>query len=162
MHKKTGKRILKKNTNSAGVRRKTRSSPVKTDEGITFKSKLEHFCSNRLNEEGIPYAYEGVTFTLMNSFICKNKVYEVYRSKKYKESSNKVGPITYTPDFVGKDWVIETKGNPNDSWPIRLKLFKKFMSDNYPSFLIFIPRTQKQVNEAIEKIKERNGTKTIL
>ena len=35
---------------------------------------------------------------------------------------------TYTPDFVGNGFIIETKGNPNEAFPLRWKLFKKLIS----------------------------------
>ena len=33
--------------------------------------------------------------------------------------------IKYTPDFIGKDFIIETKGRANESFPLRWKLFKR-------------------------------------
>ena len=36
-------------------------------------------------------------------------------------------PIKYTPDFIGEDFIIETKGRANESFPIRWKLFKRLL-----------------------------------
>ena len=37
-------------------------------------------------------------------------------------------PIKYTPDFIGDNFIIETKGRANESFPMRWKLFKKLDS----------------------------------
>ena len=37
-------------------------------------------------------------------------------------------PIKYTPDFIGKGFIIETKGRANESFPMRWKMFKKYIN----------------------------------
>ena len=42
--------------------------------------------------------------------------------------NKKVLGIKYTPDFEGKDFIIECKGRPNDTFPLRWKMFKKHVN----------------------------------
>jgi hypothetical protein len=142
-------RRLKKSVN-----KKVRNATKVTYDNITFRSKLEFYCYKQLKANQIPFKYEEITFTLLDAFTFDNLCYEVVKSKKqFIEASNKIRPITYTPDFVGNNWIIETKGNPNDSWPLRWKLFKKYLVDNNFKYSIFVPKNQKQVNETINIIK---------
>lgn len=69
-------------------------------EGIKFRSKLEVHCYIKLKENQIDALYEKNTFIILESFI-------------YDEE--KVRKMTYTPDFVGEDFVIECKGKANDA-----------------------------------------------
>ena len=61
-------------------------------------------------------------------------------------------PITYTPDFIGDKFIIETKGRPNESFPIRWKLFKKLVTQQFPSHTLYKPQNQKECDETIELI----------
>jgi hypothetical protein len=64
----------------------------------------------------------------------------------------KILSIKYTPDFVGKDFIIECKGRANESFPLRWKLFKKYLTDNklYPR--LYKPQNQKECDKVIELI----------
>ena len=44
--------------------------------------------------------------------------------------------IKYTPDFIGKDFIIETKGRANESFPMRWKLFKRLIVNNFQTYNI--------------------------
>jgi len=61
--------------------------------------------------------------------------------------------MTYLPDFVGDNFVIECKGFPNDAWALREKLFKYYLSKYEPNTNFYIVHTQKQVDELIDKLK---------
>jgi len=65
--------------------------------------------------------------------------------------------ITYTPDFVGEHngvrFVVETKGNPNETFPLRWKLFKRYLFERQMENILYLPRNQKQVDETVELIK---------
>ena len=39
----------------------------------------------------------------------------------------KILPIKYTPDFVSDSFIIECKGRANESFPLRWKMFKKYL-----------------------------------
>lgn len=65
----------------------------------------------------------------------------------------KVRAITYLPDFVGKNFIIECKGFPNDAFPLKEKLFKHLLVDILPDSMYYVVHTQKQVDELINKLK---------
>ena len=85
--------------------------------GIKFKSKLEVYCYKKLKEAKIKCTYEKMTFELLPEIIFE------YNDKKSKI----VFPLTYTPDFVGKDFIIECKGYADARFPIVWKLFKHYL-----------------------------------
>jgi hypothetical protein len=60
--------------------------------------------------------------------------------------------LKYTPDFVGSDFIIETKGRANESFPLRWKLFKKWMHDNNDERTLYKPQTQSECDETIRLI----------
>jgi len=127
---------------------------------IKFKSKLEVYCYKRLEEEGIPVDYEPNRYLIFEPFIFNNESHEVKKHDNRREFvsvSNKIRGIYYTPDFVDRNnnFIIETKGNPNDAWPLRLKLFKRFLVINNMNYELFVPRNKKQVDETIRIIKEK-------
>ena len=79
-----------------------------------------------LRKAKIKAKYEGETFVLLNGFHFENEVYERQANGKgeYKNRGCKrILPIKYTPDFIGEDFIIETKGRANESFPMRWKLF---------------------------------------
>lgn len=132
-------------------------------DGIKFKSNLEVYCYKRLKEEGIPAEYENHRFILQEGFTFNNKSHEVrkYKGEKhYGDISDRVRGISYTPDFVGSNFIIETKGHPNDAFPIKWKLFKKYLVNNNMNYELFVPRNKKQVDETIEIIKRRYYSET--
>ena len=63
-------------------------------------------------------------------------------------------PIKYTPDFIGDNFIIECKGRPNESFPLRWKLFKKLVSQQFPNYTLFKPQNQKECDIVIRLIKE--------
>ena len=65
-------------------------------------------------------------------------------------------PIKYTPDFIGEDFIIETKGRANESFPMRWKLFKKLISERYPDHTLYKPQNQKECDRVVELILENS------
>ena len=140
--------------------KKVRNATVLEYYGITFKSKLELYCYKRLKEANIKFQYEKVKYELVPSFTFENDSYELYKKKgeRYFGPQRKlIRSMTYTPDFVGthngRKFIIETKGNPNDAFPLRWKLFKKYIHDNQIDCLIYMPRNLKHIDEVVELIK---------
>ena len=68
-------------------------------------------------------------------------------------------PITYTPDFVGEDFIIECKGNMNDAFPIRFKLFKYYLHTNNLNYKLFLPRNQKDVDKVVLELMNQDEGK---
>jgi hypothetical protein len=127
-------------------------------DGITFASGLEKYMYCALKKAGIKAAYEGETFVLLNGFHFDNECWERQANSKglFKNRGEKrILPIKYTPDFIGKNFIIETKGRPNESFPMRWKLFKKLVMQQFPSYTLFKPQNQKECDRVIEILKSQ-------
>ena len=77
-----------------------------------------------LKKAKIQTVYEGQTFEIFPCFNFPNGSYERCGNGKgeYKNrGSKRILPIKYTPDFIGDDFIIETKGRANESFPLRWK-----------------------------------------
>ena len=102
--------------------------------------------------------YEGETFVLLNGFHFENKVYERQANGKgdYKNRGEKrILPIKYTPDFIGDEFIIETKGRANESFPMRWKLFKRLIVEQFPGITLYKPQNQKECDETVDLILEK-------
>lgn len=117
------------------------ATPTQLD-GIKFRSKLEAYTYKKLKEAKIYAEYEQHRYMLLPSFIFENKT---------------VRAITYLPDFVGSDFIIECKGFPNEAWPLREKLFKYYLTNNMPNYSFYLVRNQKQVDELVKKLKDEKS-----
>jgi len=148
-------------------RRSRKKGPVRAKkvsfDGIDFASGLEKYMYMALKKAKIRSKYEGETFVLLNGFHFENEAYEKQANGKgdYINRGNKrILPIKYTPDFIGDDFIIETKGRANESFPMRWKLFKKLVSEQFPNITLYKPQNQKDCDRTIELILEkRNGKK---
>ncbi len=129
--------------------------------GITFSSGLEKYMYKVLKEAGIEFEYEGQTFELLPSFTFKNDCIERQSNGKgdfINRGNKKVLNLKYTPDFIGKDFIIETKGRANDSFPIRWKMFKWLMALTNDKRTLYKPQSQKECDKTVELIlKKRNN-----
>jgi hypothetical protein len=128
-------------------------------DGIQFDSKLEIYCYKKLVENLIEFKYVPTTFQVLNPFVFNSTSLEPdkKRGELLSKRSSKLQGIKYTPDFVGDKWIIETKGRMNESFPLRWKLFKKYLTDNNIKFDLFLPKNQKQVDQCITIIKSNNN-----
>lgn len=72
---------------------------------------------------------------------------------KFEYNGSTIRAITYLPDFVGKGFVIECKGFPNDAWANREKLFKYYLSLNEPDTKFYLVKNKKQVDELVDLLK---------
>ena len=128
-----------------------------TYDNINFASGLEKYMYIALKKNKIRAKYEGETFVLINGFHFANKAYERQSNGKgifSNRGGKRILPIKYTPDFIGDNFIIETKGRANESFPIRWKLFKKLVSEQFPDYVLFKPQNQKECDVVIEIIKE--------
>jgi len=149
------------------LRRKksTKRGPVRakkvTYDGINFASGLEKRMYMALKENNLFDKYEGEVFQLMEGFVLPNISFEKTSNGKgdYKNRGcKKVLGIKYTPDFTGIDYIIETKGRANESFPIRYKLFKHWLIKNKDTRALYKPQNQKDIEDTIRLIiKNRNG-----
>ena len=124
-------------------------------DGITFASGLEKYMYKALKEANIDFRYEGVTFELLPSFIFENVSIERQSNGKgdfINRGLKNILSLKYTPDFVGDNFIIETKGRANESFPIRWKLFKKWMMDNNDYRPLYKPQNQAECLETVRLI----------
>ena len=129
------KKFFKKKSKKKGP---VRSNKVKHD-GITFASGLEVYMYKALKEANIVAEYEPTSYTLMEGFD--------FEGASYERCSNK-------PDFVGRDFIIECKGRANESFPLRWKLFKEWISLQAPTLTLFKPQNQSECDLTIRHIQD--------
>ena len=131
-------------------------------DGITFASGLEKYMYKVLKDAVIDFRYEGEIFELVPSFNFSNDSIERQSNSKgdyINRGNKKVLNLKYTPDFTGWDFIIETKGRANDSFPLRWKLFKKWMIENNDTRTLYKPQSQKECDETIKLILEKRKQK---
>lgn len=108
-------------------------------DGIKFRSKLETYTYKKLKEANIMADYEMHRYELLPAFTFNNKKYRA---------------MTYLPDFVGDNFVIECKGYPNEAWHLREKLFRYYLYSNNIGVNFYIVHNQKEVDELIKELKK--------
>ena len=131
-------------------------------DGIKFASGLEKYTYLSLRDNKLFEGYENQVFQLVENFNFRNKAYEKQANGKgeyINRGEKKILGIKYTPDFVGKDYIIECKGRANESFPIRWKLFKLWLTKNKIGKTLYKPQNQKDVDQMIMLIKEKRKRK---
>ena len=127
-------------------------------DGITFASGLEKYMYKALKSAGISAEYESQSFELLPSFTFKNDCIERQSNGKgdyVNKGNKKVLNIKYTPDFVGYDFIIETKGRANEAFPLRWKMFKYLMSLMCDKRTLYKPQSQSECLETVRIILEK-------
>ena len=144
---------------------KRKKGPVQskkiTYDGIKFASGLERYMYMALKKAKIKAKYEGQTFELISAFDFELESIERQSNGKgeYKNrGSKKILNIKYTPDFIGNDFIIETKGRANESFPLRWKLFKKLLTEQKSKVTLYKPQNQKECDETISLILLQQNT----
>ena len=131
-----------------------RAKKVKID-GITFASGLERYMYQALKKAKIKAKYEGETYIVQEGFMFNNKSYERQSNGKgdmVNRGCKKILPIKYTPDFVSASFIIECKGRANESFPLRWKMFKKYVQEHLPNVILYKPQNQKECEKVVEII----------
>jgi hypothetical protein len=126
-----------------------------TLDGIQFASGLERYMYSALKKAKIKATYEGETFTLLEGFYFNNESWERQangRGAYDQRGTKKTLPIRYTPDFTGEGFIIECKGRANESFPLRWKLFKHWISEHRPEVILYKPQNQKECDTTIKLI----------
>lgn len=129
---------------------------------IQFKSRLEVMIYKTLLQEGFNVQYEPTKYIIWEGFKPNVSFYNKDKKTRMLKLDNKrLIDITYTPDFIFeyKDTtiVIEAKGFENDTFPIKKKLFRKWLEsqnsqgNKYIFFEIF---TKRQLIQAIDIINK--------
>lgn len=124
---------------------KVRNATAVDKYGIHFRSKLECYTYEAFIKAGIPVKYEPKHFTLL---------------PKFEYLGEKIRPITYLPDFIGKGFIVECKGLIGDSFPLRYKLFKYYLHKHHSKHKCYLVRNQKQVDEMISELLNQKNHDT--
>ena len=126
-----------------------------TFDGITFASGLEKYMYIALKKAKIHADYEGATFVLQEDFKFEIDSYERQSNGKGEmknRGQKKIQSIKYTPDFVSSSFIIECKGRANESFPMRWKMFKKYVNHKMKHVTLYKPQNQKECDKVIELI----------
>jgi len=127
-----------------------------TFKGIEYKSSLERNMAMLLTSAKIPFEYEPTKFSVMDGFVFPFKSYERQANGKgvmKDRGGKKILGVSYTPDFIGDGFIIETKGYANETFPMRWKMFKKMLVDKgYDPDVLVIYKPQK-ISECEEVVK---------
>ena len=134
-----------------GYRKSKKRGPVRskkvTFDGIQFASGLEKYMYKALKETKIKATYEGQTYVLQEAFLFDVNSYERQANGKgdmVNRGQKKILNIKYTPDFISDSFIIECKGRANESFPIRWKMFKKYVKNNLSHVTLYKPQNQKE------------------
>ena len=138
---------------------KRKKGPVRSKkvvfDGITLASGLERYMYQALKKAKIKAKYEGQTYVLQESFNFEIDSFERQGNGKgdmVNRGQKKILNIKYTPDFISDSFIIECKGRANESFPIRWKLFKKYVNDNLKHVTLYKPQNQKECDKVVELI----------
>ena len=124
-------------------------------DGINFASGLEKYMYIALKNANIYAEYEGITFVLQEGFMFDIDSYERQGNGKgamINRGQKKILNIKYTPDFVSGSFIIECKGRANESFPLRWKMFKKYVNRKMKHVTLYKPQNQKECDEVINLI----------
>lgn len=126
-----------------------------------YKNALEKYCGDSLKQRGHLFQYEP-QYVLVGGFHYPSDHYKSVpkKSELVNVTGKKTLPIRYKPDFYlpEEKVFIETKGfvRSNDSFPLRWKLFLKYLIDSdMADHAVFIPKNKKQVDEIIRYLSNR-------
>ncbi len=140
-------------------KRSKKKGPVRAKkasmDGIQFRSGLEKNTYIALKEAGLFELYEEEVFQLIEGFTLPNICIEKQANGKGElidRGQKKLLGIKYTPDFTGKDYIIECKGRANESFPLRWKLFKRWCVKNGDTRALYKPQNQKDIAIMIKLI----------
>lgn len=121
--------------------RKIRNATPSEYKGRVYRSKLEAKFAWMLDGNHIPFKYEEETWEVLPK--------QTYMGKT-------VRAVTYTPDFIIGDTVVEIKGWRNDVYPLKKKLIIKYINEHRPGTVFIEAHTMKDMAEAITQIKKQN------
>ena len=145
-------------------KKKKKRGPVRakkvTFDGIKFASGLEKYMYIALKKAKIKAKYEGKTYIVQEGFTFKNESYERQSNGKgdlVNRGCKKILPIKYTPDFVSSSFIIECKGRANESFPLRWKMFKKYVNENLKHVTLYKPQNQKECDKVVELILNKKN-----
>ena len=109
--------------------------------GITYRSVLEANCAKIFEEYHVPVRYEPFKITLL---------------PKFRYNGVLVRSITYKPDFVGDNFIVECKGYPNDNWHDKRKWVMHHILNNMPKYTFYEIHNVTQLRILLNKLKNES------
>ena len=122
--------------------KKIKNATPTTYKGVQYRSKLEVRFAMMLDAEKIPFAYEEETWVVLDK--------QTYMGKTIR-------CVTYTPDFIIGNIVVEIKGFRNDVFPLKKKLIIKFINENRPDTVFIEAKTVADMRAAVDVIKQKKS-----
>lgn len=132
----------RKTKKGKSTNKKVRNATPTEYDGIKFRSKLEVYTYKKLRESNIYTEYEQNRYEIIPAFTFMGK---------------KIRAMTYLPDFVGEDYILECKGYPNDAFPIKEKLFKYYLFLTNSNKKYYVLHSQKEVDEFIKEYESNRN-----
>lgn len=117
--------------------KKIRNATPTTYEGVKYRSKLEAKFAKILTEAGVQFKYEFPTYELL---------------PRQEFQGETLRPVTYTPDFFVKDFIIEVKGFKNDVYPLKKKLIANFLNKHFPAQKFIEIHNERDMRAALQSI----------
>ena len=111
-----------------------------------------------LKKAKIKAEYEGKTYEIQEGFMFDVDSYERQGNGKgdmVNRGQKKILNIKYTPDFISDSFIIECKGRANESFPLRWKMFKKYVNHKMKHVTLYKPQNQKECDRVIELITNK-------
>ena len=144
------------------INKKVKNATSVEYDGIKFKSKLELTIYKALKEKGLNPLYECNKFILQEGFRPSKPYYLKGICPKTANGYAKIIQITYTPDFTveysDKILFIEAKGKQNDSYPIKRKLFLKYL-EYIPNAYFMEVYSKKDLLESLKQFEQYEQSK---
>lgn len=139
--------------------KKIKNATSKEYNGIKFKSLMEVSVYKHLLSQGFNPEYEKHKYIIWEGFKPKIPFYnQDTKSKELKLYDQKIISTTYTPDFTfnykSLFVILEIKGFENDTFPIKKKMFRKYLENNMPNAIFFEIRTIKQLKQSLKIIDD--------
>ena len=144
------------------INKKVKNATSVEYDGIKFKSKLELTIYKALKEKGLNPLYECNKFILQEGFRPSKPYYLKGICPKTANGYAKIIQITYPPDFTvkydDKILFIEAKGKQNDSYPIKRKLFLKYLESMSNSYFMEV-YSKKDLLESLKQFEQYEQSK---
>ena len=116
------------------------------------RSPLESFCWEQLEKAGIEFEYEK-SYELFPPFTFNGvSIEKTTKKKELHIKRNQHLDIKFTPDFVGKEWVLEVKGHRTADFDLRWKIFKNHIKER--GYLLLLPMNQREVMVSVNILKK--------
>lgn len=118
--------------------KKVKNTRPKEYNGVMYRSTLEATAAKMLTESGLQFKYEPFKITLLPTM---------------KYNGKTIRAVTYCPDFICHNFIIEIKGWKTDRWIIKQKMIIYLVINGTIPYEFREVHTVKELKQVIEEIK---------